>query len=122
MNISALMIRNALKQKAEKKWDKLYWAIDLHDTIITGTYNRFNHGATIYPYAKEVLDFLHSHPEHQTILWSSSHDDALFDIIKRFDLRFNFDHEMIDRLFINTWYRGSHLGNHSKNGICALLL
>jgi len=90
MNIAQLMIRNALKQKAEKNWDRLYWAIDLHDTIITGTYNRFNHGSTIYPHAKEVLDFLHDHPEHQTILWSSSHDDALFDIIKRFDLRFNY--------------------------------
>lgn len=90
MNISKLMIQNALRQKNERKWDRIYWAIDLHDTVITGTYNRFNTGATIYPYAKEVLDFLYNHPEHRTILWTSSHKDAIKDILQRFDLKFHY--------------------------------
>ena len=75
-----------------KKWSKLYWIIDLHDTIITGTYNKFNEGAVIYPYAKEVLDYLYSHKIHQSILWTSSHDDAIDNILKRFDIRFNYHH------------------------------
>jgi len=90
MNISKLMIGNALRQKAERKWSKIYWAIDLHDTVITGTYNKFNRGSQVFPYAKEVLDFLYHHPEHQTILWSSSYDESLNDIIARFNLRFNY--------------------------------
>jgi hypothetical protein len=75
-----------------KKWNKLYWIIDLHDTIITGTYNKFNEGAIIYPYAKETLDYLYSHKIHQSILWTSSHDDAIDNILKRFDIRFNYHH------------------------------
>ena len=90
MNIAQIVIQNAFKEKKEKNWEKLYWAIDLHHTVITGTYNRFNTGATIYPYAKEVLDFLYNHNEHRTILWTSSHNDAIKDILQRFDLKFHF--------------------------------
>ena len=90
MNIAQIIVRNAFAEKKKRNWDRLYWAIDLHHTVITGTYNRFNDGATIYPYAKEVLDFLYEHPEHKTILWSSSYDDALHDITTRFDLKFNY--------------------------------
>jgi hypothetical protein len=90
MNIIPYIIENALEQKKVKKWDRLYWAIDLHDTVLSGTYNKFNVGAKLYPCAKEVLDFLYTHPEHQTILWTSSHDDAISDITSRFDLKFNY--------------------------------
>ena len=85
-------IVNTYKIKEQKKWTSLYWIVDLHDTIITGTYNKFNEGATIYPYAKETLDFLYKHDIHKTILWSSSHDDAIDHILKKFDLRFNYFH------------------------------
>lgn len=80
------------QQAAKRKWNRLYWLVDLHDTVITGKYNRFNEGATVFPYAKETLDWLYQHPVHQTILWTSSHDDAIDDLLKRFDLRFNFLH------------------------------
>jgi hypothetical protein len=85
-------ITSTYAQKRDKKWDKLYWIIDLHDTVITGKYNKFNVGAELYPYAKETLDFLHEHPVHQTILWTSSHDDALEEITTRFALKFNYLH------------------------------
>jgi len=67
----------------------LYWAIDMHDTIITGTYNRFNDGAVIYPYAKETLDYLFNSPDHYTILWTSSYMTSIQDVVQRFDLNFN---------------------------------
>jgi hypothetical protein len=67
----------------------LYWCIDLHDTIITGTYNRFNDGSVIYPYAKETLDYLFNSPDHYTILWTSSYITSIQDVVQRFDLNFN---------------------------------
>ena len=74
---------------SEREWQKLYWAIDMHDTIITGTYNRFNDGAVIYPYAKETLDYLFNSPDHYTILWTSSYMTSIQDVVQRFDLNFN---------------------------------
>jgi hypothetical protein len=83
------IIQHVQKQKIERKWQKLYWAIDMHDTIITGTYNRFNDGAVIYPYAKETLDYLFNSPDHYTILWTSSYMTSIQDVVQRFDLNFN---------------------------------
>lgn len=83
------IIQHVQKQKVERKWQKLYWCIDLHDTIITGTYNRFNDGATIYPYAKETLDYLYNSPDHHTILWTSSYMTSIQDVVERFQLNFN---------------------------------
>ena len=83
------IIQHVQKQKIERKWQKLYWAIDMHDTIITGTYNRFNDGAVIYPYAKETLDYLYNSPDHYTILWTSSYMTSIQDVVQRFDLNFN---------------------------------
>ena len=78
------------EQKKIRKWDKIYWAIDLHDTIIEGKYNKFNEGASIFPYAKETLDYLYNSEFHRTILWTSSYPEAVNDILKRFDLKFNY--------------------------------
>ena len=83
------IIQHVQNQKVERKWEKLYWCIDLHDTIITGTYNRFNDGAIIYPYAKETLDYLFDSPDHYTILWTSSYMTSIQDVVQRFDLNFN---------------------------------
>lgn len=77
------------QQKHERDWSKLYWCIDLHDTIITGKYNRFNQGATIFPYAKETLDLLYNTDDNIIILWSSSHADAMTDAVKKFNLKFH---------------------------------
>ena len=84
------IINRVLEQKKTRKWDNLYWAIDLHDTVITGKYNKFNDGAELYPHAKEVLDYLYNSKVHRTILWTSSYEDAVNDILKRFDLKFHY--------------------------------
>ncbi len=84
------LIHHNYAQKLRRKWTCLYWAIDLHDTVIEGKYNKFNEGATLFPYAKETLDYLYSSNSHKTILWTSSHDEAIDEIIKRHDLKFHY--------------------------------
>jgi hypothetical protein len=86
-------IRFALAQKTIRNWDTLYWAIDLHDTVITGKYNRFNEGAVLYPDAKVVLDFLHKSQDHRTILWTSSYQDSVANVLAKFDLKFHYLNE-----------------------------
>lgn len=76
-------IERAFKQKKERGWEKLYFIVDLHDCIIAGKYNRFNVGAEIYPYAQEVLQYLYSRKDICLILWTSSHDDAIKEILGR---------------------------------------
>jgi hypothetical protein len=71
------LISKAFEQKKSRKYDKLFWAIDLHDTVITGKYNKFNEGAEIYPCAAEVLNYLYSRSDMCLILWTSSHKEAL---------------------------------------------
>ena len=83
------MIADVHRQKRERDWTTLYWCIDLHDTIITGKYNKFNQGATIFPYAKETLDYLYNTNDNVIILWSSSYTDAMVDIVDRFKLKFH---------------------------------
>ena len=73
----------------ERNWNRVYWAIDLHDTVITGVYNKFNVGAKLYPDAKEVLDFLYDDPLHCTILWTSSYNDAVTDVCRQYNIKFN---------------------------------
>ena len=84
------LINYTYEQKRLRKWPHIYWAIDLHDTVIEGKYNKFNEGANIYPYAKDVLDYLHAHDTHRTILWTSSYSDAVETTLKKFDLKFHY--------------------------------
>jgi hypothetical protein len=87
------LIEGTYAEKRRKKWDKIYWLIDLHQTIITGDYNRFNTGSKIYPHAKEVLDFLFNSHDNVTIIWTSSYLDSMRDVTNRFDLKFDYNGE-----------------------------
>lgn len=70
-------IHRAFRRKKEKKWPKLFIFVDLHETIITPTYNRFNVGAEFYPYATMVLRRWTRRDDICLVLWTSSHADAI---------------------------------------------
>ena len=90
MKTISQIIKHANELRERRGWDNTYWAIDLHDTIITGEYNKFNEGSTIYPHAKEVLDYLYNSKIHRTILWTSSYVSSVEDVLKRFELKFHY--------------------------------
>jgi len=92
-------IKRAFEQKKERGWPVLYFAIDLHDTIIKGTYSKFNEGREFYPYAKEVLQWLTKRPDMKLILWTSSHPEPIADILswlESHDIKFDFVNENPD--------------------------
>lgn len=77
-------IVNAFSKKRIRGWDKwprMYWAIDLHDVIIPGTYTRNNEGRKLYPMAEEVLQWLTHREDMCIILYTSSHTDSIVDIL-----------------------------------------
>ncbi len=76
-------LERAFRRRREKGWPYTYIAIDLHDCIIEGKYNRFNEGATFFPGALEVLGQWSKRPDIKLILWTSSYSDSIADILYR---------------------------------------
>jgi hypothetical protein len=77
-------VNTAFRKKNERGWTKyprMFWAIDLHDVIIPGTYTRTNEGRQFYPDGKEVLQWLTNRKDMCLILYTSSHIDAINDIL-----------------------------------------
>ena len=82
MNNPALinLIRKTYVLKEQRRWDRIYWCIDLHDVIIEGKYNKYNEGRELAPFCAEVFQILRSHDENCTILWTSSHGGPIIDM------------------------------------------
>lgn len=77
-------IINAFKKKEQRGWDKwprMFWAIDLHDVIIPGTYTLNNSGRELYPHAGLILRWLTNRKDMCMILFTSSHKESIDDIL-----------------------------------------
>jgi hypothetical protein len=78
-------IIKAFTDREARGWTKLYFAIDLHDTIIEGKYNLHNDGAQFFPNAVKVLRNLSARADVYLILWTSSHRGAVNEQIVRME-------------------------------------
>ena len=65
-------IAKAYAQKDERGWDKVFWMIDMHDTIVPGLYDTTQE-FKFYPHAREVLRFLSLQDDASIILFTCSH-------------------------------------------------
>lgn len=120
-----MSIEKAIERAFEKKlrtgwnkWPKMFWAIDLHDVMIPGTYTRNNDGRMLYPNALEVLQWLTNRKDMAIILFTSSHIDAINDIIAWFEpqgIKFDFVNE-------NPLCTNHHLCDFSKKFYFDLML
>lgn len=75
-------IKNAFALKKAKDWPEIYFAIDLHGTIIPS--GRTSHDKTderkFYPGAEEVLRNLTNRKDIITILWTSTPMDRIAEV------------------------------------------
>jgi hypothetical protein len=82
------MIQKAIKRsfsKARKKgWDKLYWLIDLHETVLKPNYKEKEISTEFYPRAKEVLQVLSIRKDIVLILFTCSWPDEIVKYIQFF--------------------------------------
>lgn len=76
-------IENAFRLKKERKWNRLYWCVDLHDTVFKGSYARNQKVDFYYPNAMEVLHYLSMHSnENVLIAYTSSYDDVIDNLLE----------------------------------------
>ncbi len=75
-------ISHAFHKVQSRNWPHVYLAIDVHDTIFKGTYQKNNEGKKFYPWAKEVLQNLSKNAKVKLIIYTSSHESPARDVIK----------------------------------------
>lgn len=78
-------ILNTFGRKAEKKWDTLYWAVDIHDTCIKANYKAGNIPTEFFPGAKEALLKIASRPDCCLILFTCSHPHEIDKYLQYFE-------------------------------------
>jgi len=76
-------IEKAYNTARKKNWDRIYWAIDLHDTCLRSTYGKGNY-AWLGQHVINALREIAARPETVIILWSSVHADEEQDIVDFF--------------------------------------
>lgn len=79
----------------EKSWEKIYVAIDIHDTILRACYDD-EETYVYFPSAKDVLHMMSLRKDICLILWSSCHRDKLAEYARHFlddGIRFDYINE-----------------------------
>ena len=88
----------AFQKMKERKWDKIYVLVDIHDTILEACYhNKEEH--KWFPYAKETLEIMSHAQNISLILWSSTHPSILEEYVAFFKengIKFNFVNKNTD--------------------------
>jgi hypothetical protein len=73
-------IKSAYKKKADRGHAKLFWAIDLHGTIIPSSYSS-SEIFSFYPGAKECLNLISSFTDHSIILYTCSYNEKMAPVV-----------------------------------------
>lgn len=68
--MNAFNIFKSFRMKAERGWDTLYVAIDLHGTLVKPGHEHIE----FYPHAIDVMKWFNNRSDFKVILWTSSHD------------------------------------------------
>ena len=79
----------------EKDWEKIYVAVDIHDTILRACYDD-EENYDYFPLAKEALHTMTLREDICLILWSSCHRDKLMEYSQHFvdnGIRFDYINE-----------------------------
>jgi len=65
-------IDKAFKTARERKWDRTFWAVDIHETIIVPNYKKDDIPTEWYPNAKEALQKMSERNDIDLILFTCS--------------------------------------------------
>lgn len=77
-------INKAFITAFERKWDKIYWAVDIHSTILVPTYEK-GISTEFYPLAKETLQMASKRKDIDLILYTCSWPHEIEQYIKMFE-------------------------------------
>ncbi len=85
MSILRSILINHFEYKEKRGWDKCYWFIDLHATVLVPNYKTNNIPKEFYPYAKETLQLLSKLSDVCLIMYTCSHPHEIDEYLKFFE-------------------------------------
>lgn len=103
-------IEKALDQAKTKNWEKTYWGIDVHDTIIIPNYEKGNIPTQFYPNAIEGLQLISAREDICRILYTCSHPHEIklyLELFKQHNINFHYVNE-------NPEIKNHGYGNYDK--------
>lgn len=110
-------VNQAFRRAHEKKWDRIYVAVDVHGVILIPTYE--NEGKKeFYPHAKEVMQYLTERKDVILMMYTCSHPPEINEYLAFFEengIKFDFVNE-------NTQVRNDHYGDYRHKPYMNLLL
>jgi len=79
-------ITNAFKRAQSQNWDRLYFAFDIHETMIVPNWKVGQIPREFYPHAKEVMQMITSRKDIVSILFTCSHPHEIKEYLAYFEL------------------------------------
>ena len=96
MSIIRSIKTNHYEYMVKRNWDKTYWAVDIHGTILKPNYEAGNIPKEFYPYAKETLQYISQMKDVVLILYTCSHPHEIeeyFEFFKENSIEFKYVNE-----------------------------
>ena len=113
-------INRAFEHTKTRGWDRTFWAIDIHDTLVKSNYKSGEIPTEFFPYAKYVMTKLSLRPDIKLILYTCSHPHEIEQYLKFFEengIHFDYINENPE---VKTDMKG--YGNYDKKPYFNLLL
>ena len=102
----ALSIKKAYENAKNKKWDKIYIAVDIHDTIVHANYDTSEIPTEFVGRAKSVLQYLSKRKDIGLIMYTCSHPEE----IKKYKRFFKKNHIDFESANTNPQISNTELG------------
>ena len=87
---------NHFELMKKRGWDKVYYAFDIHGTILPPNYTYGNTPKEFYPMAKETLQLISKLPDVCMYIYTCSHPNEVAEYVKLFeenDIHFEYVNE-----------------------------
>ena len=113
-------INKAFQIRIKRNWDHIYFAVDIHDTIVQSNYTAGNIPTEFYPVAMEALQILTERKDVKLIMYTCSHPHEIQQYLDFFEsngIHFDFVNENTD---VKTDMEG--YGNYDKKPYFNVLL
>ena len=89
----SVAIKNAFEKAKQRNWNRTYWAIDIHETMIKPNWSETTTPTEFYPRAKETLQYISKRKDIVTILYTCSHPHEIEKYLQLLsDNGIDFDH------------------------------
>lgn len=96
MSIINSIKKNHFELMEKRGWDRVFYAFDIHGTILRPNYTYGNTPDDFYPMAKETLQFISKLPDVVMFLYTCSHPHEIEEylvLFKKFDINFKYVNE-----------------------------